>query len=298
MRKLLVRLSLALALLLPAACSGSEGNGPEPEGTAEPDTSPLAQLMGAAAGKVSAARTYRFEGTVLYPVGTGRFDVSMKGTADTGSGKAVGEAQVEPFTTMELDLSRSPLAGARGGVVRMVLDGGTFYMRFPDGPQPGTGTGPGGKLWGQFDVSALDRSAAGFKLLLDKARDSEPARYLALMSRARGVTEVGTEKVRDVDARHFTMTAGIEETAGNAPSEFAPAARRMLEGLGAVPVTVEVWLGPDDLPRRVSYSVDRSLKRDLTNATIELFDYGAPIERTVPPAAEIFDFTGLTEVGK
>lgn len=292
MRKRLVSSFLASALLVSGACSGSGDGG---RTGAAADTSPLALLMASAADKVAAARTYRFEGTVVYPVGDGMFDVTLTGAADAGSGDAVGEAEIEPFTTMELDLSRAPLAAARGGRTPIILDGTTAYLRFPEGPQPGTGLGPGGKLWAKVDLASPGGSTEGFRLLLDRARGAGPDRFLALMTRARAVVEVGTEKIRDVDTRHFTMQVAVEEVADNAPAAFASGAQGLLATLGAVTISVDVWLGPDDLPRRVSYAVDRSLTPDLVSATIDLFDYGTAIERTLPPDTEIFDFTGLTE---
>jgi hypothetical protein len=294
MRKVVVPL-LALTLLAPSACSDSGGDSadPPPKEEVAPDTSPLAQLMASAAEKVSAARTYRFEGVLVYPVGKGTYDVSAKGAADTGSGGAVGEARVEPFTTLELDLSRAPLAGARGGVNRMIVDGPIFYLRFPDGPTPGTGMGPGGRLWGKFELERLGQAGEGFRLLLERGRSAGPARSLALLTRARGVAEAGVEKIRDADTRHFTMTADVEEVADNASSQFAAGAQDLLDTIGGVTVNVDVWLGPDDLPRRITYSVDPALRRDLSRASVDLFDYGAPVDRTLPPAEEIFDFTAV-----
>jgi len=285
---------VAVGLLVTGACS-SGGDGSDASDIAPPDDSPLAQLMADSAAKVSAARTYRFDGTVVYPVGQGVFDITLKGVADTGTGRAVGEARVEPFTAMELDLSRSPLAGARAGPAPMVVDGQIFYLRFPDGPTPGTGQGPGGKLWGRFDLENLAGSAEGFKLLLDKARSAGPDRALALLGRVRDVKEVGTEMVRDTESRHFTMTAAIEEVADGARPEFVTGAQDLLATIGAVTVTVDAWLGPDDLPRRVSYSVDRALRRDFVSATVDLFDFGVAVERTVPPPADVFDFGILAE---
>jgi hypothetical protein len=294
MRRVLVSAVLALGLLTSAACSDSGGEGADTsQEQPPPDTSHLAQLMASAAEKVSAARTYRFEGALVYPVGDGTYDVSVTGTADTGSGGAVGEAKVAPFTTMELDLSRAPLAGARGGVTPMIVDGEDFYLRFPDGPTPGTGMGPAGKLWGKFRLATLDQAGEGFRLLLARGRSAGPARSLALLTRARNVAEAGTEKIRDVDTRHFTMTANVEEVADNAPSQFADGAKDLLDTVGSVTVNVDVWLGPDDLPRRVTYSIDRALRRDLARATVDLFDYGAPVERTVPPPADVFDFAAM-----
>jgi hypothetical protein len=294
MRKVVVPL-LALTLFAPSACSGSGGDSADvpPQEEVAPDTSPLAQLMATAADKVSAARTYRFEGVLVYPVGKGTYDTSATGAADTGSGGAVGEARVEPFTTMELDLSRAPLAGMRGGVNRMIVDGPTFYLRFPDGPTPGTGMGPGGRLWGKFELETLGQAGEGFRLLLERGRSAGPSRSLALLTRARRVAEAGMEKIRDVDTRHFTMTANVEEVADNASSQFAAGAQDLLDTIGGVTVNVDVWLGPDDLPRRITYSVDPALRRDLSRASVDLYDYGAPVERTVPPAAETFDFTAV-----
>lgn len=283
MRKLLVSSLLALTLL--PACSGSGGDGSDA----------LAERMAAAARQVAVAGTYRFEGTVVHPVGPETSDVPVEGVADTGSTGA--EADVEPFTRMDLDLTRSPLPGARAGLIRMIIKGRTAYLRFPEGDRPGTGTAPGGRLWGKFALGSEDQSGEGLKLLIDRGRSAAPARSLALLTGARDVDQEGTETIRDVETRRFTMTTDIGAIAGRSSIPFAAGAKDLLDTIGAVTVSVEVWLGPDDLPRRVAYTLDPADRRDLTSVTIDLFDYGTPVERDLPPDADVFDFSALSGAG-
>lgn len=287
MRKLLVTPLLTCALVA-AACSGGDGSGAGPD-------SPRAQRLAAAARAVADARTFRFEGTVLDPAGD---EMPVKGVADTGVQGEGADAEVQPFTMIDLDLSNAPLAGARGGIIRILIDGPTFYLRFPEGDGPGRGMGPGGRRWGKLDPANLDPSAEGFRLLLDRARSARPARSLALLTRARDVDDEGTEEIRGVDARRFTMTADIGEVAQHAPAPFAAVAHDLLEMVGAVTLSVEVWLGPDDLPRRIAYAVDSEQRQFVDRVTIDLFDYGTPVDRTLPPEAEVFDFTTLYGAGE
>lgn len=282
MRSLWVSSLLVVSLFVSAACSGSDGDGAEQA---------RGQLMAAAAQKVSDDHSFRFEGTLAYPIGQGTIDMPVTGMADTGSGEAGTDA--DPFTVMDLDLSRSPLAGARGGLVRMIVTGQTIYVRFPEGDEPGTGTGPGGKSWGKFDLASSDQGGAGLELLVERGRSARPARWLALLTGVRDVDEEGTEEIRDVETRHFTMTADLREVAGNAPSPFALAAEDLLDTIGAVTVSVEAWLGPDDLPRRITYMLDPAVSKDLAHATVDLFDYGTPVERVLPPVSEVFDFSAV-----
>lgn len=134
------------------------------------------------------------------------------------------------------------------------------------------------------------------------SRSSDPLANLSLLTgAAEDVTEVGEEDVRGVATRHFKVTVSVEKSLAQVPERFRPAMSQLTEQLGTKTLPVDVWIGDDGLPRRLGYEVDLS-KASIPGAeglsgsvktTMDVFDYGKPVEATVPPAEDTVDLGEL-----
>lgn len=290
MRKPLLALSLAFALVVPVACGGSGDD----DGVEAADESDLQALMLSVATQAAEKPTYRFEGKVAVPVAGESFDMVLTGVADND----------KPLLSMDMDLGAVPgFPGGGDATMSIILAGKVFYMRFPAAMAEEMGFELGGKSWAKLDLATLGPEGKAFEALLAQARQADPASYVALLTGATDdITEVGTEKVRGTETRHFKMTVDPEAVAANASPELKEAGQGFLEKFSGAPMPVEVWIGDDNLPRRITYTIDTSTLEGTpealegagtVSASIELFDYGTDVDVDIPPAEDTFDFADL-----
>lgn len=304
MRKRLAFISLSFTVLLAGSACGNSSDGPTDAGvetsTDKTDktgdaAADLQGLMLASAAKASEATTSRFEGTITVPNPAGQpFKMRLAGASDSS----------KPLLDMEMDLGGIPGLPAGGAVMNMILDGETLYMRLPEAMLAGADLG--GRSWLRMDLDAASEMG-GFdlKALLEQSKQADPSSYLAMLSGASDdIEEVGTAEIRGVATRHFTMTIDPAKAIANAPDGLREATQEMAAKFGAVKFPAEVWIAEDGLPRRVAYKIDLSeaaLGPDAEalagagaiEATIDLFDFGAPVDVQVPSAGETADFSDL-----
>lgn len=276
-RRLAVLLAAASLTLL-AACGGGSGE----ERPAADATSDLQKLVLASASKATEAKTAHFEFTAEVPGPEGA-PVTIKGTGAVDNSR--------PLISMQMDTGGLLPGGQAGGdtTTSFVFDGQAFFMRFPEALSAQLG----GKHWVRFDANTLSaQSGLDFEELLAQFRSSDPLANLSLLTgAAEDVTEVGEEDVRGVATRHFKVTVSVEKSLAQVPERFRPAMSQLTEQLGTRTLPVDVWIGDDGLPRRLNYEVDLS-KASIpgteglsgsVKTTMDVFDYGKPVEATVPP---------------
>jgi hypothetical protein len=119
---------------------------------------------------------------------------------------------------------------------------------------------------------------------------------LKLLDGAGEVTTVGTEQVRGVDTTHYRGTLDVASALSKLPADEQGTVQDQLDQVGidpsAVSFPVDVWIGQDDLVRRVQLGLDEAEVGTAGEAqatfTLELYDFGAPVEVTVPPADQVF----------
>ncbi|MGH8998830.1 MAG: hypothetical protein ACRDY7_05505 [Acidimicrobiia bacterium] len=308
-RSVLVSLGLAF-LLVVGACGDSssddseaanvdatENGGPESGGAA----TDLQDLMLASATKAAEETTSRFEGTVTTPGPDGQpFELTMSGVSDTA----------KPRLSIDMDLGAIAGEGT-SGVMKTILDGEVIYMRFPEAMLAGPGGGglPGGKPWIRMDLdAAAEASGLNLGALLEQSKQADPSSYVALLTGASDdITEVGTEEVRGTATRHFKLTIDPAKMLEQAPPELKEAGKSLTATYGGTKIPAEVWIGEDDsLPRRISYRMDLAsiegaeaagLGAGTITASIDIFDYGTPVDITIPPAAETTDLADVLGAG-
>lgn len=110
----------------------------------------------------------------------------------------------------------------------------------------------------------------------------------AFLEHLRGVSEdvevLGEEEVRGVPTTHYGFTVSAEqirETEGVEP--------RFLEAFGVETLPTEAWVDADGLPRRLFFTVERTIEGTglRLDVLIELYDFGEPVAVDVPPSGDV-----------
>lgn len=171
--------------------------------------------------------------------------------------------------------------------MQMVVDGQTVYMRMP---MLDMLTGTSGWL-----SATPDDLAAGGDALGLTGTTSSPSQMLEMLRGIAGeVEEKGTEDVRGVSTTRYGAVLDFEEVLANIPQEQREQMEAQLDqigGMGLESVPVDVWVGDDGLPRRLQMAFDGMGEAlgvpGSATMTLELFDWGQPIDIEVPPADEV-----------
>jgi hypothetical protein len=154
-----------------------------------------------------------------------------------------------------------------------VTDGSQVYFKCPDG------------RWVKFDASKLsgvDPNAFG----------SDPATTLDFVKSVSGeVEEVGREEVRDAGTTHYRFTATVDELLEQVRAEARERQRQSFRQMGVTSVPFDVWIDDDGLPRRMVMKMAPSSGTSGANLemTLEMFDYGRPVEVSVPSATQVLE---------
>lgn len=213
---------------------------------------------------------------------TARFELSITTTADgVDSGyTATGEQDLETGAIeMEADLG--------GTSTRQVTVDDVTYM---SGSLFETFTGD------QDGWVSVDLAEAGADAGLDvEALSGGPTGPAALIAQLRGaageVREVGSEEIRGVDTRHLQVTVETDRALEQAPEETREQLRTFAESSGLPDeYPMDVWIDGDGLPRRVRTVVeveDEQLGPITQQTTLELYDFGAPVDIEAPPEERV-----------
>jgi hypothetical protein len=224
------------------------------------------------AQKSSAADSARFslELGIAIPGTDKPLAVSAEGGFDTSAKRAQMSFDLSSFA----DLLRSfgtafggkvtgDLGSAGDWKLEAIRDGDTAYLKFPLIADQL----PAGKTWIKADAKTLSSADAGQLQQFGSFAGTDPRDVLGLLKAVSGsITAVGSDKIRGVEA-----------------------------GVTALPV--DVWVGADQLVRKISIDLDAKqpgtgmpVKASLV---VELYDYGTPLELNLPPANEVVDAATL-----
>jgi hypothetical protein len=118
----------------------------------------------------------------------------------------------------------------------------------------------------------------------------------------RGTTEdVQSHGDTDLDGetvQHYEVTVDIERAAAQADPEARDAVAAIGEQTGSTTIDMEVWIDDQDRIRRIFHSVDLSEAEVFTqdtapegtiDITLDLYDFGQPVEIAEPAEGEIVD---------
>ena len=211
------------------------------------------------------------------------------------------------------------LAGKLAGPTEVVVDGRTVYVR--------SGLlallGGGAKPW--VSMTAPDRPAAGAPDTTMSTVPTVPALtpddVLGLLGRvANDATVVGSDDVRGTRTTHYRGTLDLAAATRDLPADQRDRLDQALAragGLGAVSgalagvATADVWVAGDGTVRRVSLRTDLDAlsagaqklapstsapvptTAGTLTVTVELYDLGASVDVTPPPADQVTDGAAL-----
>lgn len=177
--------------------------------------------------------------------------------------------------------------GAPAQEIELRAVDGTSYLRVPglEARQPG-------KRWLRIDPAA----PAGGQGPADALAQQDPLAMVRLLESATDFEEAGEGEVR---GDHVTLHRGALDLAELAEAE-EPGAAAQLRDMGLARVPAEVAVDDEGRLRRVAFTLDLAALAAASGGatpggpaegtfTVELFDFGTPVEVQAPPAAEVTD---------
>ena len=188
--------------------------------------------------------------------------------------------------------------------MQIVTDGGDVYLQLGSlSTLLGAATG---QSWIKIPVDSGAADAVGAPL-------GDGTEILKLLDQAGGVKVVGTEPVRGVDTTHYQGTLDLASALAEVSADERAKAESELGKVGIDPsmasIPVDVWIGSDGLVRRVQIGVSGLQPTTPSTAsptgvggtlTMEFYDFGQPVDITVPPADQVLqvDPSMLGSLGK
>jgi hypothetical protein len=177
------------------------------------------------------------------------------------------------------------------GIETRTVDG-VAYVRLPTGL-------PSGKEWVAID--AKDSANAGSNTALGIGGGTDPTKILAYLEKvSNGVDKVGTESVRGVETTHYHANVDLAKAVDRegVPPALHDAISEMAGKIGTIPV--DVYIDGDGLLRREKLSMDfssflpgstgstgESAGAPTINMTLDLYDFGTPVDVAAPPADQV-----------
>jgi hypothetical protein len=289
-------LLVATALLVAAACADEGDAGAVQVKTGDAAVSALRSAPGAAAE----AGTARFEMVMEMAVLDDAFEIVATGAYDADAARMSMSMDMGALFEQLAATAGGSLPGAFGdGAMEMVVDGDTFYIRSP--------------LFEMFTGASSwlsmspDEVAGGGGLGVGS---SDPTSLLESLRGVAGEPEVvGQEDVRGVETTHYRATMSLAEALEEVPEGERAKVEAALEQVGELDdaaVPVDIWIDGDDLPRRMRLDMGAALgaltgSEGSMTMTLELFDYGEPVDIEVPSPDEVTPFSevmgGLGDFG-
>jgi hypothetical protein len=247
--------ALVLALAL-AGCGGGGGGG-----SASGDSIAQAAAKSGRAGSVKTDFTVR--GAGAKGTGTGVFN-----TGKDRSGRL----------TMELEVN------GRKSELESIVTGNVLYMRSPVFAQAGLS---GRQEWVKLDLVALAKQR-GVDLSSLVNASPTPNSVLGYLRGAGKVEKRGSETVRGKEATHYHVTVDLERAAARADAATAESIRRVIRASGLKKLPVEAWVDDDGYLRKVKWA-EHTSQQTAAQVTMELYDFGAPVEVNPPPKGHVLD---------
>ena len=280
------RLAVAglVVALLAGACGGGGGGGA--------GKSPVEVLTGVPARTI-AARSSRVTFTIHIPANpnvppAAPVSVTGEGVFEFGTNKG----------RMTLDLSAAGLPGK----IESIVDDKVVYEKLP--PSLASKV-PGGKPWLKVDESVLSQRAGIDLGSLSQAQSSDPTQALEYLKGTSGdLHELGRQRVRGEQSTRYALTIDLEKAlAGSPQAQQTLESFRKLVGTTSFPA--QVWVDDAGRMRKFQFSLDLSKSSDPAAShyqgpitmTLELYDFGTPVNAAPPPADQVTDLGVLLGQG-
>lgn len=220
---------------------------------------------------------------------TAQMEVAIERSDGQPPIKIAGEADCQAHRgNMVIDLSQ---LGLPGPPLDAVFDNATVYEKFPAALAAAL---PPGKSWVKVDLNSASGISQG---------QSDPCQGVDYLRGASDkVTRVGTEDVRGTPTTHYRTVADLKTAAAKSPTGRA-AIESTIKLLGSSTQPLDVWVDAQGRVRRLRYTIDLAKSKATTSTsdvpgkvtfTLELFDFGVPVQVAIPPADQVADISALS----
>jgi hypothetical protein len=244
-----------------------------------------------AATKTSSLKSFRVHTTTTFKLG-GR-DLTFKGDGAFASRARRGR--------LSLDMSAlNQIVGGQGspynlGYALFILDGSAIYMRIPILRQ----LNPRLKPWVKLDLGQAGRTQQlDFGSFLQFSQGGDPTQALQYLRAAGKIKKKGSADIRGVATTHYNVTVDLRKVADKAPVERRDELRKNIDRLitltGSSTIPIDVWIDKQGYIRKEVYTEKVELQghKAGVEASLETFDFGAPVVAPVPAAADVTDLSG------
>ena len=282
----------ALTALVLAGCTAGPG---------APELDDLAQVADASAS----ADTASFELTLEQEFGSQSFSLSADGAFDTANDRARLSLDLssiaELFSSFGAAFGAKPddleeLGAPEKWKLEAIQDGTRFYVSSPLFES----ALPAGKTWISGDLEKIGRQHGVDIGQVGAFGKSDPRDMLDVLRGASGDLEkIGDDEIRGVSTTHYRTTLDADELgeqlANTEAKGLADGFADTIESAGLKEVPIDVWVDEDSLLRRLAMTLELEQlgSKAESSFSMDLFDYGKPVDVAPPAAAEVADVAEL-----
>jgi hypothetical protein len=273
-------------------------------GCAESAPTPVVDDLAQVADASRNAETASFSLRVEQKLGDEALAIDAEGAFDTARNRARLSVDLSSLATIFAELGKAfgaPKGGLQGfddpakWKLEAIQDGTRIFLSSPLLES----ALPKGKTWISGDLAKLGREQGVDLGQLGSFGQSDPREALDMLRGVSGdLEEVGRETVRGVETTRYRATLDARKLA----AQLAKGGDRDLVGglvdeveqAGLRDIPLEVWVDDELLLRRLDLRLNPSNgSGGDARFTMELFDYGEPVDATPPPASLVADVSQL-----
>lgn len=254
----------------------------------------LAGCQGDGDGKnaqnVSAAQAIDMASQKTSDVTSYKVDLTASGTGSvTSKLHGVIQVRVNPDVAATATLDQASFHGmSMSGSERAILLNNNLYAKVPDQLTRLTG----GKQWVKFALSDAQR---GTGVDIDQVlKQADPAAQTKFFTSSKDVKRVGTQNINGEKTTHYRGSATPEDAAAGLDAKARQSFRDFYQRAGAKNVTFDLWVGSDNLPRKLVTKANAT--KGTVGATMVYSGYNKSFNVSAPPASETSDGSGLSNL--
>jgi hypothetical protein len=268
-------LSVAALVALVAVPAGNDGD------TVALATGPGARAVSSAYAATAGTGTAR--GLVTVTQGGRTVTATGVGAFESGAARA--------------DITVGGGGGAAAAELTVVRTGDAIFVKLPAGATP-LGAG---KPWVSVDAATLTRLTQMALGDISAQVTGAPLDALAYLKAVAGdVQVVGPDTVRGEATTHLRAKIDARKVAEQLPASLRPEAAKAAGQVGQ-DLPTELWIDGQGRLRKMVLTADVTQVEGAPVApgsgpailTVELWDFGAPLDATAPPADQVVDVGGL-----
>jgi hypothetical protein len=219
--------------------------------------------------------------------------VTITGTVTGGTAGITTKMQgVEQFQPLKSALTIDTSGGTSAGMsLSAIYDGTDYYIK-----SPALSALEGGKTWLELNLASLGTGSSNpLASLMGSLNTQSPTGELSALLGSGDLKSVGSQTIGGVQATHYTGTLTAAQAADLAAVNGLTAAdvaqiKSLFSASGIQTETMDVWVGPDNLPVQV-VSTTTSTSLGSTTSTFDFTNWGAPVTITDPPAGQVGTFS-------